>query len=94
VYISQTLAPNAAARATAVVSDPPLPNVVTVLGWHSCDHTGPVHEGDTLTSELHVENSSPLEHGTAVQLRSLVFSHNASATQTPVLDWRFTVLMA
>ncbi|MEH0351990.1 MaoC family dehydratase [Rhodococcus qingshengii] len=71
-----------------------LPNVVTVLGWHSCNHTGPVHEGDTLTSELHVENSSPLEHGTAVQLRSLVFSHNASATQTPVLDWRFTVLMA
>ncbi|MDV6211566.1 MaoC family dehydratase [Rhodococcus erythropolis] len=71
-----------------------LPNVVTVLGWHSCDHTGPVHEGDTLTSELHVESSSPLEHGTAVQLRSLVFSHNASATQTPVLDWRFTVLMA
>lgn len=71
-----------------------LPNVVTVLGWHSCDHTGPVHEGDTLTSELHVENASPLEHGTAVQLRSLVFSHNASATQTSVLDWRFTVLMA
>ncbi len=29
-----------------------LPNLVTVLGWQSCDHTGPVHEGDTLYSEL------------------------------------------
>jgi acyl dehydratase len=71
-----------------------LPNLVTVLGWHSCDHTGPVHEGDTLTSELHVESATPLEHGTAVELRSLVFSHNSSATDTPVLDWRFTALMA
>ena len=32
-----------------------LPNLVTVLGWESCDHTGPVHEGDTLYSEVHVE---------------------------------------
>ena len=71
-----------------------LPNLVTVLGWHSCDHTGPVHEGDTLTSELHVESAIPLEHGTAVELRSLVFSHNSTATDTPVLDWRFTALMA
>ncbi|WP_092804102.1 MaoC family dehydratase [Rhodococcus globerulus] len=71
-----------------------LPNLVTVLGWHSCDHTGPVHEGDTLTSELRVESATPLEHGTAVELRSLVFSHNSSATDTPVLDWRFTALMA
>ncbi|MDI9914117.1 MaoC family dehydratase [Rhodococcus sp. IEGM 1379] len=71
-----------------------LPNIVTVLGWHSCDHTGPVHEGDTLTSELHVESSTPLEQGTALELRSLVFAHNTSAADAPVLDWRFTVLMA
>jgi acyl dehydratase len=25
-----------------------LPNLVTVLGSESCDHTGPVHEGDIL----------------------------------------------
>jgi len=31
-----------------------LPNLVTVLGWESCDHTGPVHEGDTLYSDLHI----------------------------------------
>ena len=28
-----------------------------VLGWESCDHTGPVHEGGTLYSELHVESA-------------------------------------
>ncbi len=32
-----------------------LPGLVTILGWQSCDHTGPVHEGDTLTTEIHVE---------------------------------------
>ena len=37
-----------------------LPNLVTVLGWESCDHTGPVHEGDTLYSELHVESAEPV----------------------------------
>ncbi|WP_032402317.1 MaoC family dehydratase [Rhodococcoides fascians] len=71
-----------------------LPNVVTVLGWTSCDHLGPVSEGDTLTSELHVERADALEDGTAVHLRSLVFAHNASSDGTAVLDWRYTVLMA
>ena len=40
-----------------------LPDLVTVLGWESCDHTGPVHEGDTLYSELHVEGAVPLPDG-------------------------------
>ena len=40
-----------------------LPNMVTVLGWQSCDHTGPVHESDTLYSELHVEGAVPLPAG-------------------------------
>ncbi|HEX3545450.1 MAG TPA: MaoC family dehydratase [Mycobacterium sp.] len=37
-----------------------LPNLVTVLSWQSCDHTGPVREGDTLYSELHVDGAVPL----------------------------------
>lgn len=71
-----------------------LPNLVTVLGWQSCDHTGPVHEGDTLTSELHVEAAEALDCGGVLTLRSLVFAHNAAASDVPVLDWRFTALMA
>jgi len=71
-----------------------LPNLVTVLGWQSCDHTGPVREGDTLTSELHVERAEQFGAGTAVQLRSIVHAHNAAESDRPVLDWRFTGLMA
>jgi acyl dehydratase len=69
-----------------------LPNIVTVLGWQSCDHTGPVHEGDTLYSELHVERAIPLPEGRGgvLKLRSVVYSVGAPDQQ--VLDWRFTAL--
>jgi acyl dehydratase len=67
-----------------------LPNLVTVLGWESCDHTGPVHEGDTLYSELHVESAEPTEHGGVLGLRSLVYA--VGEPDRPVLDWRFDAL--
>ena len=73
-----------------------LPNLVTVLGWQSCDHTGPVHENDTLYSELTVESAEllPEDRGAVVRLRSIV---SAAATDSgedrPVLDWRFTGLL-
>lgn len=71
-----------------------LPNIVTVLGWESCDHTGPVHEGDTLYSELQVEAADelPAGRGGTLQLRSLVFAVAADGPDRQVLDWRFTVL--
>lgn len=71
-----------------------LPNLVTVLGWESCDHTGPVHEGDTLYSELHIESAEPAEHGGVLGLRSLVYavSETAGEPDRPVLDWRFRAL--
>ncbi len=69
-----------------------LPNLVTVLGWKSCDHTGPVHEGDTLYSELHVEEATELPDGRGgvLRLRSLVYA--AGEPDRQVLDWRFTAL--
>ncbi|MDQ2637309.1 MAG: MaoC family dehydratase [Actinomycetota bacterium] len=68
-----------------------LPNLVTVLGWQSCDHTGPVYEGDTLYSELHVDAAEPLPDGRGgvLTLRSLVY---ATEPDRQVLDWRFTAL--
>ncbi|WP_280832704.1 acyl dehydratase [Mycolicibacterium frederiksbergense] len=66
-----------------------LPNLVTVLGWESCDHIGPVHEGDTLFSELHVESA---EAG-VLRLRSLVFAAGGpDGADRQVLDWRFSAL--
>jgi acyl dehydratase len=63
-----------------------LPNLVTVLGWESCDHTGPVHEGDTLYSELHIESAVDGVLG----LRSVVYAVGEPDRQ--VLDWRFSAL--
>ncbi|WP_422749920.1 acyl dehydratase [Mycobacterium sp. WMMD1722] len=73
-----------------------LPDLVTVLGWESCDHTGPVHEGDTLYSELHVDGATPLPggRGGVLQLRSVVFAVDGAggAEDRQVLDWRFSAL--
>jgi acyl dehydratase len=69
-----------------------LPNLATVLGWESCEHTGPVHEGDTLLSELHVLAAEPLSGGGGVlRLRSLVSAVGGDSNR-PVLDWRFSAL--
>jgi acyl dehydratase len=72
-----------------------LPNLVTVLGWESCDHTGPVHEGDTLYSELRIEAAEATPNGGILTLRSLVYAVGAGEADPDrqVLDWRFTALM-
>ena len=70
-----------------------LPDLVTVLRWHSCDHVGPVHEGDTLRSRLTVERVDALPGGGfAAHLRSEVSADGEGVEARPVLDWRFTAL--
>lgn len=73
-----------------------LPDIVTVTRWESCDHLGPVHEGDTLTSELTVMACLPgPQGGGTADLRSLVHAHgDGSDSPRAVLDWSFTVLLA
>jgi acyl dehydratase len=80
-----------------------LPGLVTVLGWDGCDHTGPVHEGDTLRSRVSVVDSTPYGDGFhVVTLRSVVTADptpvaaSSGATgEAPadVLDWRLRVLV-
>ena len=63
-----------------------LPELLTIVAWHSCDHLGPVYEGDTLHSTLELERIEALpQRGALVHLRSRV---RASAKRE-VLDWRF-----
>ena len=73
-----------------------LPNLVTVLSWRSCDHTGPVYEGDTLYSDVYVEAAAllPRDGGGVLDLRSVVHAVGGSAAEDdrPVLDWRYRVL--
>lgn len=74
-----------------------LPAMLTVLGWHSCDHTGPVREGDTLSSTVEIGEATPLDGGgTALEVRSRVRAHrvdDADEGGVDVLDWAFTALM-
>jgi acyl dehydratase len=79
----------AAAQATRA-----LPNLVTVVAWHGCDHLGPVYEGDTLHSELELERTEPLDGGGGlVHLRSRVRAQREEES-SDVLDWRFVGVMA
>lgn len=46
-----------------------LPNLVTPLAWHSCEHTAPVFEGDILQSSLCVESVKALKSGHLADLK-------------------------
>ena len=72
------------------------PNLATVVGWHGCDHVGPVHEGDTLRSAITVEEVAPTgTRAHLVHLRSEVFADDReSERERPVLDWRYVALFA
>jgi len=71
-----------------------LPNLVTVVAWHGCDHLAPVREGDTLRSTLELERSEPLSGGGGlIHLRSRVTADRADSREA-VLDWRFAGVMA
>jgi acyl dehydratase len=71
-----------------------LPNLVTIVAWHGCDHSGPVREGDTLRSTLELERVEPFDSGGGlVHLRSRVRADREGGAQD-VLDWRFVGVMA
>jgi len=71
-----------------------LPAMASIVAWRSCDHTRPVHEGDTLTSELDLESLEPLPAGGAIaELRSRAHAHRDDES-VPVLDWRFLAVLA
>ena len=73
-----------------------MPALTTVLGWHGCDHVGPVYEGDTLSSDITVEKVVPADAGARlVHLRSEVFAAGpVGKRERPVLDWRYVALFA
>jgi acyl dehydratase len=67
-----------------------LPDLATVLAWESCDHVGPVREGDSLTTRVTVEHVTPGGGGWhVVALRAEVVADG----ERPVLDWRFSALV-
>jgi acyl dehydratase len=72
-----------------------MPAVVTVLGWESCDHLAPVHEGDALESVIEVTSAEPVPTGGGlVSLHVVTSAAPLDEPQRPVLDWRLTVVLA
>jgi acyl dehydratase len=72
-----------------------LPNLVTIIGWHHCNHLGPVFEGDVLRSTVHLEGTEALpDGGGLVTLRIEVTAQRADGAQAAVLDWRLVGAMA
>lgn len=74
-----------------------LPNLVTVLGWRSCDHVGPVFEGDLLTSAITVEALTPAGAGALVDLHVRTSARREARLEREpevVLDWRLVGVMA
>ena len=76
----------AAAHATRAI-----PAIATIVAWKSCEHIGPVFEGDVLRTELRVEDSSA---GGVVGLRARVSSVRPGTQPAPVLDWSFVAVVA
>ena len=69
-----------------------LPDLATILAWRSCDHLGPMFEGDLLRSEIMLEELEPLDRTAACVHARIVVSAQAQDDDDPrpVLDWRLT----
>jgi acyl dehydratase len=71
-----------------------IPTIVTVGGWQSCDHVGPVHEGDALASVVTVRGKEPFACGGGLlHLQASVAAHADDASRD-VLDWQFAAVLA
>ena len=68
-----------------------LPGLATVVGWHSCDHTGPAFEGDQVSFRHTLLDSTPAGNGRLFAVRVEGFAHR-SEEPDHVLDW--TVIAA
>jgi acyl dehydratase len=70
-----------------------LPQILTVGGWHGCDHIGPVREGDTLRSRIEVTSMAQAPSGVrTADLRVLVRARD-DRSERDVLDWRPIVVL-
>lgn len=67
-----------------------LPNLAAVLGWHSCDHLGPVFEGDSLSTTATLVDEMESSGGRLMAFRVIVSATRAEISEQPtaVLDWR------
>lgn len=94
VYGGHTISIAAAQMARA------LPNIVTIIGWRSCDHVAPVFEQDLLRSEVTLgEKYSLRSGGGLLDIQVEVYATRGSESpdsgeNIKVLDWHLVGLFA
>ena len=69
-----------------------LPTAATVVGWHLCDHTGPVFEEDVVEVSATLDAVHPVGNGRILAFTVIVVAERGGADPMPVLDWRPIVL--
>ncbi len=80
----------AAAQITRV-----LPELVTIVGWEGCDHTGRCTKATRCTASSPSPAREPLPGGGGlVALRSIVRATRPDGAVDDVLDWRLTSVLA
>ena len=62
-------------------------NTATILGWHLCNHTGPVFEEDLLSFQHEVIDKQEYASGNIIAVRSRVFVHRDNEEPQEVLEW-------
>ena len=70
-----------------------LPDLATILVWHSCDHLAPTFEGDILTSRIDITGHEPLGDGGLVELHVSLSARSLGGLDRDVLDWKLVALM-
>ena len=63
------------------------PGVASIVGWHTCDHVGPVFEEDLLSFEHRPLEEIPTKNGRLVAVQVKAFAHRNNTEPTEVLDW-------
>jgi acyl dehydratase len=70
-----------------------LPDLATVLVWHSCDHIAPTFEGDILSTVVDITGLEPLDDGGLVELHIRGSARSLGSLTRDVLDWKLVALM-
>lgn len=66
-----------------------LPSLAHVIGWHSCDHVGPVFEDDVLSFSSRLTATQSLGDGRLLAFRVLVHAEREGLDEPAhVLDWQ------
>jgi acyl dehydratase len=69
------------------------PDLVTILAWRRCDHTGPVFEGDQLRSWVTIDGVEPVRDGFGIADLHMTTVARRDADEHPVLDWQLVAVL-